>query len=377
MKLGFVCAALLAVGLVAGLAGAGAVRADNEAQTAAAASIDFDHAGLARQFLTGYIRPKAAAFADVSSKLSADIDHACAQRSAKTLRAAVAAFRSAAGAYGEFEMVRFGPTREANRQERLVLYPDRKGLVRRQVEAAIASRDQSVTSARALAGKSVALQGFSALDILLGERDRAALLAKGEDGAFRCAYARAIGENISAIAREIAVGWSDENGYGLAMLSPGPDNPAYLKSEEVSLEIFNAFANGIEQVRDIRLAGPIGLRGLDKAATPGILENSALTLPMVAANIAGLQALYHDGGLEQRLAKQDGDIADLVDRELKTALDLARKVGSAPDLGQLSASDKTKLVSMGFPLKNAKQLASTLFGQSTGLSVGFNAGDGD
>ena len=54
-----------------------------------------------------------------------------------------------------------------NRFERILYYPDRKGLGLRQVQALLAEQDASVLAVGALEGKSVAVQGLGALEFVL------------------------------------------------------------------------------------------------------------------------------------------------------------------------------------------------------------------
>jgi uncharacterized protein len=337
----------------------------------------FKHEAVARATLDAVIRPGAALFAEKATTLETAAGALCAEPSEKALRAGRAAFRSAARYYARIEFIAFGPNRTDNRRERLLLYPDPKGLVRRQVEKALTDRDASVTATATLQGKSVALQGFSALELLLFEPESRALASAGEPADFRCRYAAAAAGAIATVARAMRDEWADPKGFGALMLSPGPDNPAYLQAQEVTQEIVQSFIDGLDATREKRLAAPMGMLAPNKPPTPSLLGTSSTALPFITGSVEGLRALYRAGGLKAAIARDDRAIAGLIDAELSTAL---KAFGSLRvDIGQIERGTEPwqVLLAAGFPLKNAQQQAAVQLAQAAGITMGFNAGDGD
>lgn len=337
----------------------------------------FDHAGFARQTLDKVIRPGAEAFAAAAVGLQGHFDRVCGSSRRSAFAKARQAFRETALAYGRIEMLRLGPFRDGNRQERLLIYPDPKGLVRKQVDKVLEAKDETVLTAASLRGKSVALQGFSALEILMYGDGADTLQGASEPGRFRCGYARAIAHNIAALASSMAADWARRDGYAHHMLHPAADNPAYLKDSEVTHDLAGAFVNGIEQVRDVRLAAPLGLRDPAKSATTPIFDLSGLTTAYIAANLDGLITLYRASGLETQLARQDPAIANLIEREMLTARKNAQAVKVPFAKARMAPALAQRLTAMGFPLKNARALSADLIAKASGVPMGFNAGDGD
>lgn len=354
-----------------------AVAALHVAAPVPARAQSFDHPGLAREVIERHIRPAAAALADKAQALAQSLAEHCEAPERVALAAVREHFAGAALAYARLEPLRFGPTRQANRQERLLFYPDPKGLARRQVGRLIASEDPAALEAASLYGKSVAVQGFTALELLLTDPPTDGLGLGADDTGYRCRYAAAVGANIAAIAAAIDAEWSDPAGYSKLMLEPGIDNPAYLEPSEVTLEIAKAFLEGLESVRDVRLLAPLGLREVGKPPTPGLLEPSGLALRYLGAGLEGLRDLYEQAGLADRAAVSDKAMAKVVSTEIGTAL--RSLAGVAVDLGEARTREKPRkaLVMMAFPLKNAAAQAADLLASAAGLSLGFNAGDGD
>lgn len=337
----------------------------------------FDHLSLANKTIENVIKPRAAAFVASAKELETQLVSACQAPSRDKLADVKSAFVEVLKDYARLELLRFGPTRQKNRQEKLLLYPDPKGLVRRQVETVIAEQDDSVLSPETLSGKSVALQGFHAFEYVFHQTDNHDIILHNTDSGFRCAYASAIASNINAIASEIAAAWSDPQGYAQLMRVPGDENPAYLDQSEVTYEIVMAIATGLETIRDVRLAAPLGLRDQKIAPTIEIMPQSGLMSVILAANIEGLRLAYADSGLHAQLSQHEPALADLVTKELVTAESTAKKVSTQKQDALHDPAIRRNLLIMGFPLKNARHIFGQLVAKAAKLSVGFNAGDGD
>ena len=72
----------------------------------------------------------------------------------------------------------------------------------RQLRLILLNKDQSIVQPGAIAKQSVAVQGLSALEVLMTDKD--VPLGPGEASQFRCALAQAIALNVASVAGEIA-----------------------------------------------------------------------------------------------------------------------------------------------------------------------------
>ncbi len=353
--------------------------------TAADASADgaFDHAGLAKTSLERHIRPGYDALRSAGIQLDRQIKGLCAEPGEASWNAATAAFSGFVSAWGRIEHIRFGPIVEENRLERILFWPDRQGIGAREVLRILSARDEAATDAAKLATKSVAVQGIGALEIMLYGEGREALLKLDADGAFRCRYASASASSLAGIAQDVVAAWSLASGVSAQWLAPGSGNTRYLRAEETTAELAKALATGLERVRDERIAGPLGLGASRRKETP-ILERSDTTGPLITANIEGLEALFSEGGLKQAISATSGthprvlvaDNADLVARELVTARE--RLVSALRHPRPFQRPDATQaFIGVGFPLKNANDIAGWMLSLTAGVTMGFNASDGD
>jgi predicted lipoprotein len=291
-----------------------------------------------------------------------------------------AAYRMVISAWGRVEIIMFGPVGRENRFERLFFWPDRRSIGQRQVRAILRNRDRDAIDPARLAEKSVAVQGLTALEILLhGDgSDRLATTPRDE---FRCAYARAIVRNLTGIVGAIREDWADDGAFTAIWRNPGPANPAYLFGRETTLELVKAFDQALENVRDRRIAPAIGFGPLRRVHRP-VLWRSRLTMPLLHANLAGAHDLFNEGGLAaaylarmQRSQEAVSGIAGITS-ELKLMRDATASLAAKAD-PFASPDIKSRLAAIGFPLRNVRKQAVDRLKEAAGLSVGFNASDGD
>lgn len=367
------------VGLASALIGAMAFVSAGQ-QAAIAAPKDFDHAKLARVVLKDFIRPGYSWFGASIGKLDKAIAALCAKPSRRTLKSTRVAYRAAIVAWGRIEIIMFGPVREKNRFERIFFWPDRSSVGERQIRQIVFGKGERALDPASLAKMSVAVQGLTALEHVL--------YGKGGDGlataaaqSRRCRYAKAIADNLGAMTQDILASWQDGGAFARIWLAPGPSNPVYLSPSETTLEITKMLDQGLEGVRDRRIAPAIGLAQNRKVMRP-VLWRSKLSMVLIHANIVGLRDLLFQGGLAQAVMAstgRDAETAGMID-SIKSEFRLTERMAAAlarrddpfalPDI-------QARLIPIGFPLRNIRINAVGVLKAAAGLSIGFNASDGD
>ncbi|GAB4353754.1 MAG: imelysin family protein [Oricola sp.] len=346
------------------------------ATPACAVTVGADQAGdSVRRLVAGYIRPAFHRFAENAELSAAAVNALCEQPGDGTLRSARQAFRESALSFARVGFLRIGPLLQENRLERLLFWPDRRGIALRQVQGVLAGSDDSVTDPANLPAKSVGLQGFTALEFLLfgtGSDD----LAGG--AAHRCRFAEAVARNILTIAAELDAEWQDEAGFAATWSAPGPDNASYRDAEEVVSELLSVPSEAFEVIRDQRLK-PVLPEGDGGTANPkrALFWRSGLTMDYVAAGFDGLRAYYETAAIADLLPDDKSWQARSVEFEFNNAAStLARLNMPIEDIvaGADSTADLAYLVILSQSLQSlfGEQLTATL-----GLSVGFSSLDGD
>jgi uncharacterized protein len=345
--------------------------------SASAARAETDHAVIARAALTEVIRPGYAALAEETAALSEKVGALCEAPSSASLEAGRKAFAAAVAGWSKVEILRFGPIAQDNRFERLFFWPDPKGLGDRQIKHALAKRDESVTKPDALSGKSVALQGLPALEYLLYGDGAEVLAATTGDGAFRCAFARAVAATSAGIAKSVAEDWREGSPYEKSFLAPGPDATPYHAPKEVTLELFKSFTAGIELVRDQKLGKPLGASPEEARPKLAAFWRSGQSLANAASNLEDVRALFAKGGLGQVVADDSPGVEKSVLFDLGHAIEVLNGIGKPMAEVAVDADLRAKIEALRVSLKSAGKTAADAIARGAGVSFGFNAMDGD
>jgi len=341
------------------------------------AHAEADHAAIARAALREVIRPGYAVLAERAASLNERVAALCTEPSSSSLEAGRDSFAAAVAAWSNVEILRFGPITEDRRHERLFYWPDPKGLGERQIKDMLAKREETVTRVDALAGKSLALQGLPALEYLL-YGDGAETLAEGAgDGAFRCAFARAVAANVQTIAKSVVEDWREGSPYDKAFLSPGPADPIYRAPKEVTLDLFKSLTSGLELVRDQKLGKPLGAAPDEAKPRLAPFWRSGLSLANAAGNLSGVRALFAKGGFSGLVAADSPGVEDSVLFDLDHAIEVLTGIDVPMARVVEDEALRGRIEALRVSLKSAGRTAADAISRSAGLAFGFNAMDGD
>ena len=337
----------------------------------------FDHKGLARLIVENHIRPGYYRLLEAARAFSAEAKAFCDAAPGQPTDTLKGAFRDLVLAWGRIEHMQFGPVMDERRHARVFYWPDRKGLGRRQVRTTLAKKDARSLDPVSLADRSVALQGLGAAEILLFREGAEEFASPGPARDYRCGYLNAIAVNLVNIIEGVQSAWNDGTGYAAVFLTPGADNPAYLDEREVTLEIAKAFLVGLERLRDIEIAGPLGLSPKTSRRTRAAFEPAGLSTQFLAAKLEGMMMLYVAGGLRDRIETHKQGLGETIFFELNLALNHLKSVEQPMSAVPVNREAEDRFLASGFPLKNAREQTRRVLSEAAGLSLGFNALDGD
>jgi predicted lipoprotein len=323
----------------------------------------------------GFIREGYRVFQLAAGDLAEDMASLCSAPSPASLAAAKNGFAKAARSWARIEIVRTGPAIEENRLERILFYPDRKSTGLKQVQALLAKPDEAATEVASLKGKSVAMQGFGALEFVLAGTGSESLT--GPEGNFRCRYGRAVAQNIKQIASELAAKWDAADGIQHHWKNPGPDNPLFRTEQEAMTALLGILVHGAEMVRDQRIE--TFYRGEDKPVFPkqAIFWRSQNTWTMVAGNLEGLRDLIRVSELVDLLPSDQYSLVGSIDFVLKSMMGVVEEMN--PDI-EAAVADTAERQKLDFLLVNGRDLIDRLndqYGGAIGLTSGFSFSDGD
>lgn len=325
--------------------------------------------------IDGYVVPNVERFGETADQLVADTGSLCDTGTSDALTIAHNSFRAAVLSHARIDFLRIGPLQEDNRRDALLFWPDRRSTGLKQVQRVIAGEDESVLDAASLRKKSVALQGFGALEYLLHGTGSQSLV--GEAGGFRCLYALSITNNIAAIAKAIAEGWRSPQGFARQWTTPGPDNDLYRNAGEATAALVGLVSNALEIIRDQRL-NPIAPFGLDrKSYRRALYWRSGLTRDMLSASLMGLREMILVSGLLNALPADRQWIAGSVGFEFDNALSTLETLnGSVQSLVE-EPEKSSKLAYLVVVTRSLQNLLVEQVGEALGLPSTFSPLDGD
>lgn len=330
---------------------------------------------VAARAVESYFQPGYRRLLSEARQLEQSVRPLCATPDDQRLGATRDRFGRLVEAWSRIELVRFGPALKDNRIERILFWPDRRGIGLRQTQAILAAKDDSATDPVSLRAKSVAAQGLIALEYALFGSDSDEL--KKSANAFRCRYAMAIAGNIASIAEDLNAAWTASGGIATQLTHPSPGNPTYRTDQEALSRIVGVLAHGLEAIRDTRIKPMLGTGPGAPKPKAALYWRSGLTVASLRANFAGLRALFEQSRIADALPAADAPTANSIRfefRNVERALSgVTLPVAQALDDPRQHA-DLAYLVILS---RSLQKLIGQNLSIALGLSVGFSSADGD
>lgn len=329
--------------------------------------------GVGRRVIDGFVAPSTAAFTRSTMDLAASVEALCDKPGDETLSASRTAFASALDDWGRVSVLRFGPLAADGRFEKLFFWPDARGIGLKQVQGLLAANQPGEISA-GMAGKSAALQGFPALEFTLYGAGSEKLAM---DEPWRCSVASAIASNIAAIAATVAREWDAGTPFAASFREPGEGKEPYRTEAEVHGEIVKALATALQFVRSAELVPPLGEAPEKANGKRAPMWRSRLTVPLIAAQVDGVRQLLAAAGYEQSLPEDSRYVASSIRFELDNAIRTLAQVDGPVELTFGTEPDRGRFVFAELALHHASEVVTRDLSAALGLTMGFNALDGD
>ena len=297
--------------------------------------------------VTDVIRPAYAAFATATQALAAQ--DTC---DAETLKPA---FNAAFDAWMAVSHLRLGPAEDDGRAVAILFWPDTKGLGAK-AQRGLLTGDPAALTPAAFAQQSVAARGLMGLERLL--------YPAKTPPADPCPLIHATAADLARMATEIATGWGL---FGDALITAGQaGNTAYLKADEATQALFTQLATGLDTLADTRIGRPLGT--FDKPR-PDWAEAiaSGRSLRNITLQLTALRTLT---------ASLSPDSAKTL-AAFDHALDLAGKLDDPALQGVATPQGRLKVEILQQAIRAIHDLVVAEVGPALGVSLGFNAADGD
>lgn len=337
-----------------------------------------------RALLDGHVIPRYQILAQTSRTLSTGLDAFCRAPDETGLRDVRGEFVSTLDAWNGIAHIVFGPIATEQRLYRFQLWPDKRGNGQKQVLRLLAEAEPARLEPAAFTRESVAVQGLSALELLLFPADEVEVgdFTADAGASFRCRFATAIGHNLANMADATLADWTQgDDAYRQALLQAGSGDGRFADQRAVSGALLQALSTGTQLVHQFKLLEPLGASA--EAAKPRRAESwrSHRSLANVCTNLRALGHLYATGFAPRLAVSASGAQAD---RGLALALAAAESacLSQPPDLlddtpnagqpGPREALEELRDLAGALQTRTGRGLAEEL-----DLPLGFNSLDGD
>jgi predicted lipoprotein len=320
--------------------------------------------------------PAYQAWASASAQLPVSAQALCAtqQPADNALPQARQDLQTAQRSWAALQPLQLGPLSEGNRAWQVQFWPDKKNLVRRQVENLI---DQHPALSRAqLERASVVVQGLSAYEYLLF--DSQLDLARPADRQRYCALLGHIAGHQQQLSAQILAELQGEQGF-LKQLQQFP-NTRFAEADEALAELLRAQVNGLDLLKK-KLGTAIGKlsKGIPQPLQAEFWRSQA-SLDSLAAAVHSAEQLWQ-GQADQGIASLLDDTQQPLRQRIDQAYADTRQQLAAlqQPLDKLLSNDagRAQLDALYVSLDRLHRLQERDLAGALGIQLGFNAHDGD
>jgi uncharacterized protein len=335
-----------------------------------AAPSDADDAAAVKRVVEGYVVPSFGALESATAKLRPATEAYCAKAD-ETRRAALGGvLKDVLRQWARVDFLLFGPLAENQQVERFAFWPDSSGAGARQLRRLRANPDPALLDPQRIARSSAAIQGLPAFEALLFGEDA------GSVSDYDCRLAIAIAANLKQLSRDMMRGWTAPDGWRALMLSAGPGNRYYATPREAANELLKAVLTGFIQLRDQRLMTAFGKDG---RARPEKLPfwRSGGSDAYLGATLLALQQFMQQFDLPELAGGNWASAGSAIDVQFKRAQEGLDAAGQPLKQTITTPAGRAGVAQVLAATKIVQDLIGVELAPAAGLSVGFNALDGD
>ncbi|MEJ2114704.1 MAG: imelysin family protein [Gammaproteobacteria bacterium] len=262
--------------------------------------------------------------------------------------------------------LRFGPVQFFSREHRFAFWPDKRGVVGKQLNKLI--QDPALSTENFdLTQKSIALQGFSALERLI--------YVDSNIDDKRCVLVAEITKNLRNMSEGILNDWvAGNDSYLKYFIKPNSKNLIYKTESELASELLNSFYTELEFIIKQKLDRPLG-SNLEKGR--GRLAEawrSKSALPAIYENLNACYKLYQITFAPELV---DDTLKKEIETSFQDAFSTLTKIKVPLSVAVGNVDQRTDVEQLRAQVVRIKHLVTRDMASQLELSLGFNSLDGD
>lgn len=286
-----------------------------------------------------------------------------------------AGWKKGMAAWQQAQLIHFGPIEQDNQRWLYQFWPDMHNNIRRKVQPLIDAQEPIDSAKLKTAG--VVARGFSALEYALFDVQKTA-----ENSAGLCAYLTVATDDMQQTSEGLLRSWQKGAQYRHQFDQPNEKNPVFPNAKDTQAAMLDAIVSQLEVIRNDKLAGPLGLKTARSRPNVYLTESwrSKTSLQWLEVNLQGLKAvlLDHHYGLVQQI--EDDAVRVKMAKELDLQMqqiDVALTALNNTSFEDALASDIEKLQTLHYAWQVLLQTVKNNLPKALGVTLGFNANDGD
>lgn len=270
-------------------------------------------------------------------------------------------------AYQDWQAIRlvdFGPIEIDSRAWQLQFWPDRKNLVGTRMTSRLRQptdgQPQLVTQAD-IDSAGVAEQGFPALEYLLYDK---AMDTQQLSDPLPCSLLQSISAHLADTSAALSEDWTDFGNH-------------YLATDSYTMATLHGAMQLLDSLEDKRLGEPLGLMGSPANHYLAEAWRSNASVALVIGSLHGLQQGLAPGLRQLLESRQQGELADAFEAQLRDTIDQAESLHSGIANGLDSDQARAQLTTLYIEVAQLRELLNQQIASALGVVRGFNSSDGD
>jgi len=300
-----------------------------------------------------------------TNSLNASGQSYCDKQSKEQLKRLRNQFRSAFLAWQSMQPIRFGPIQYLNREHRFQMWPDKRGSVGKHLRRLLQNTEMTDPGFD-ISSKSVAVQGFSALERLL--------FSDKPIDSIQCKLIVAITDNLKSMSSNLLDDWKEgDSAYVGYFSTAARGNDIFESDTELAGQILNSLYTQLEFMVTQKLDRPLGA-SINKARgkrAEGWRSQTALTA--LKANLEASRQIYL-GIYAEKLGKE---LAAKIDTAFQQSAQLVGNINQPLKTAVTDEKQRPMILELRSTLSALKGLIGRELANELNLSLGFNSLDGD
>ncbi|GJL81279.1 MAG: hypothetical protein DHS20C01_09130 [marine bacterium B5-7] len=330
-------------------------------------------------FVDQFAVPAYEAFDDAATHLARSAEAFCENMNDNTREGLVDSYYEAMDAWQWVQMISIGPISFELRRFRIQLWPDRRGNVSRHLDLLLSEKNTGALSGAEFQTGSVAVQGLSALEILIfdesgGLATTTPVATENDDSGFRCQVINAIAQNVASIAKAVRTEWTESDDAFRGYIETASLGNAFFDSADgLSARILHDLRVQLQTIVEYKIERPLSDTAESTRLRRAESWRSQRTIHNIRINLKAIHSAY-DVSFRPFLSEE---LALRVDEKFNQADELLAPIGEFSTAALIDPVERERINAVIEVVDELVQLFIQQIPAALDLNPGLTSLDGD